>query len=126
MLAVGVDLVAIARIERLLARYGDRFLHRLCTPEELAEPTARRAETAAARFAAKEAAAKALGFGMRFLATEGVSLHEIEVIHDARGRPYLRLSGKAAAQAHATGLREWSLSLSHEAGLAVAFVVALG
>ncbi len=125
MLAVGVDLVAIERIERLLKRYGDRFLERFCTAAELEERTASRAESAAARFAAKEAVVKALGVGLRPLNATGLTFHEIELLHDEVGHPYLRLGGRAAALAEAHGLHHWNISISHEAGLALAFVVAL-
>ncbi len=127
MLVTGVDLVAIARIERLLSRNADRFLARLCTAaeQEQAGPHLR-AESVAGCFAAKEAVAKALGVGLRPFAAEGVDLHEIEVLHDGRGRPYLRLSGRAARRAKVLGVEEWSLSISHEGGLAVALVVGTG
>ena len=110
MLVTGVDLVAIARIERLLDRNAERFLARLCTAAEReARGPSPRAESIAACFAA-----------------DGVDLHEIEVLHDARGRPFLRLSGQAARRAEALGVHEWSLSISHESGLAVALVVGAG
>ncbi len=127
MLVTGVDLVAIARIERLLDRNAERFLARLCTAAEReARGPSPRAESIAACFAAKEAVAKALGVGLRPFAADGVDLHEIEVLHDARGRPFLRLSGQAARRAEALGVHEWSLSISHESGLAVALVVGAG
>ncbi len=127
MLITGVDLVTIARIERLLRRYRGPFLARLCTASERAQAgETLRAESLAACFAAKEAVAKALGVGLRPFAAEGIAFHEVEVLHDARGRPFIRLSGRAASLAEALGVREWSLSLSHEGGLAVAFVVGLG
>ncbi len=126
MLVTGVDLVAIARIERLLGRNADRFLARLCTSEELEQRIPPRAEGIAACFAAKEAVAKALGVGLRPFAAGGVDLHDIEILHDARGRPFIRLSGQAASRAEALGVHEWSLSISHEGGLAIALVVGTG
>ncbi len=127
MLVTGVDLVAIARIERLLSRNAERFLARLCTAAEREEHRpSPRAERIAACFATKEAVAKALGVGLRPFAAEGADLHEIEVLHDERGRPFIRLYGQAARRAERLGVREWSVSISHESGLAVALVVGTG
>lgn len=119
-LQVGVDLVEIARIEAVLGRYGQRFLDRIYTPGEQRRARGRPAELAA-RFAAKEAAMKALGTGRR-----GVGWREVELLSDPRGRPLLRLHGRAAARAAALGLAEWAVSLSHERSMAVAMVVAWG
>ncbi len=124
MLATGVDVVEIARVVRALERFGDRFLHRVCTDAEIARIRGRPAE-AAARFAAKEATAKALGVGMRLMSPVGVGWHEVEVLNEISGRPYLRLHGHAARLAEARGLTEWAVSLSHDGGLAIAFVVAM-
>jgi holo-[acyl-carrier protein] synthase len=63
---------------------------------------------------------------MRLLSPEGIGWQEVEVLNDRRGRPYVQLYGRAQALADEQGLTEWSLSLTHEAGLSVAFVVALG
>jgi holo-[acyl-carrier protein] synthase len=79
----------------------------------------------AARFAAKEAVAKALGVGLRIMAHDGIHWRDVETLPDARGKPTLRLHGRAAARAAALGLSEWSISLSHGRDVAVAFVVAL-
>jgi holo-[acyl-carrier protein] synthase len=78
----------------------------------------------AVRFAAKEAVAKALGVGMRILARDGIQWHEAEIIGDFRGKPMVRLHGSAAQRANELGLKEWTVSLSHEREYAVAFVVA--
>lgn len=118
MLAVGTDLVEVRRIAELMARYGARFTARVFTPAELAD-CAGRAESLAARWAAKEAAAKALGTGIG-----AVTFQEIEVLRDEAGRPGLTLHGRAAALATERGLAQWALSLTHDAGLALAFVVA--
>ncbi len=125
MLSTGVDIVAIARIERLLARFGDRFLNRVYTPAEI-QYSRRYSAELAARFAAKEAVSKALGVGMAMLSPAGIGWHEVEVCNDALGKPYLVLSGKAQHLAQTSGLTEWSVSLSHDEGLAVAVVVAIG
>jgi holo-[acyl-carrier protein] synthase len=124
MLTSGVDLIEIARIERLLARHGERFLERVFTPAEIAYSRRRPAELAA-RFAAKEAVSKALGVGMRLMAREGIRWHEAEIVGDHRGKPLIRLHGRAAERAEELGLTEWTVSLSHGREHAVAFVVAM-
>ncbi len=124
-LAVGVDIVEIARVERVLRRYGERFLRKVFTPAEVIYSRGRAPELAA-RFAAKEAAAKALGVGMRILAPDGVGWQEVEVLGDWRGRPEVYLHGWAAARAAQLGLTRWAVSLSHEREFAIAFVVASG
>lgn len=123
MLTCGVDLVEIARIARAVQRFEERFLERIYTPEEIRRSRGRPAELAA-RFAAKEAVSKALGVGMRVLSPAGIDWREAEVLNDPRGKPYIRLHGRAAALAAEQGLDEWALSLSHDGGLAIAMVVA--
>ena len=124
-LAVGVDLIAVPRVERALERHGERFLRRVFTPAEVIYSRGRAPELAA-RFAAKEAVSKALGVGMRILATDGVEWHEVEVLGDWRGRPEVYLHGRAAQRAAQLGLTRWAVSLSHEREYAIAFVVATG
>ncbi len=124
MLTTGVDIVEIPRIEAAAARFGDRFLNRIYTPAELSYCRGRAAELAV-RFAAKEAVAKALGVGLAHMAAGGVSCLEVEVASDELGKPHLLLHGRARALAEALSLREWSVSLSHAGGTAIAFVVAL-
>ena len=124
-LAVGVDLIAVPRVERALQRHGERFLRRVFTPAEVIYSRGRAPELAA-RFAAKEAVSKALGVGMRILAPDGVEWHEVEVLGDWRGRPEVYLRGWAAERAAQLGLTRWAVSLSHEREYAVAFVVATG
>ena len=123
MLTVGVDLVKIIRFERVLQRYGDRFLERVFTPAEILYCRGRTAELAA-RFAAKEAVSKALGVGMRMIARDGISWRDVEVIGDPRGKPLVRLCGRAAERARELDLAEWAISLSHTREHAIAFVVA--
>lgn len=120
MLACGVDLILVARIEAAVARFGPRFLQRVYTLEEQ-RYCAGRGAALAVRWAAKEATAKALGCGIG-----DVEWREIEVVRDARGAPALRLHGAAAALAQTRGLSRWALSLSHDDGRAIAFVVATG
>ena len=120
MLRVGVDLMDVERIARGLERYGDRFYKRLFTDNERRQ-CGNRPERLAARFAAKEAVAKALGTGIG-----DVCWTEIEVDGDDRGRPILRLHGQAAQIAQSMGLTTWEISLSHTTDQAIAFVVAMG
>ncbi len=126
----GIDIVDIERIAQAAARWGDRFLRRVFTDGELSASNGR-ASSLAARFAAKEAAAKALGVGLRGLgapsskSTTGVAWRDIEVVRAPSGQPILRLSGRAAERAAELGWQAVSLSLSHTHHVAVASVVAL-
>ncbi len=136
MLYHGVDIMEVARLRRAVERWGERFLRRVYTPGELADCGVAagkpRYESLAARWAAKEAAAKALGLGLSGLAAgrpvTGPPLHlrELEVTRGPAGRPELRLHGQAAAAAAALGLSQIALSLSHTHEHAVASVVAIG
>jgi holo-[acyl-carrier protein] synthase len=119
-LTSGVDLVEIARVRDVLARHGDRFLRRVFTDAELRD-CAGRAESLAARFAAKEAVAKALGRGIG-----EVGWHDIEVAGNEHRAPSLVLHGAGKTAAANLGLHTWSLSLSHTHEHAMAFVVAVG
>lgn len=123
MLSSGVDILHVQRVQEALARHGERFLARVYTPAEIAYCRGRAPELAA-RFAAKEAAAKALGVGMRVLSRQGVGWHEIEIERDVLGKPHLSLTGSAAERAQRLGLTRWSLSIAHEREYAIAFVVA--
>jgi holo-[acyl-carrier protein] synthase len=80
----------------------------------------------AARFAAKEAVSKALGVGMNHISPQGIGWQEVEVLSDRRGKPLLKLSGRARELADGQSLHEWAVSLSHERAYAMAFVVASG
>jgi holo-[acyl-carrier protein] synthase len=124
-LTTGVDLIELNRVRRLVERYGERVLKRVFTPAELAYCRGRVPELAA-RLAAKEAVAKALGVGLRMMSPHGVEWHDVETLPDENGKPILHLHGQAAARAAELGLVEWSTSLSHGLDVAVAFVVALG
>ena len=113
IVSVGIDVVDVARFEQiLLRRPGLRA--RLFTPPE----AALRSASLAARFAAKEAVAKALD------APVGLRWHDCEVRTEPSGRPVLELTGSVAAAADAAGITHWHLSLSHDAGIASAMVVA--
>jgi holo-[acyl-carrier protein] synthase len=118
--AVGVDLVETARVARLLAHHPERFPRRHFTPAERAQ-CGRDAKRLAARWAAKEAASKALGTGIGL-----VGWHDIEVLCRPGGWPELHLHGAAQARAAALGWSRWSVSLSHTGDHAVAVVAAVG
>lgn len=120
MLAVGIDMIEISRIERGIARHGARFTQRFFTPGELAYCEGRIASLAG-RFAVKEAVGKAFGTGIG-----DVSWQEIEILHDERGRPFLQLTGAAQQLSHQMGILEWAISLSHTDTHAVGMAVALG
>jgi holo-[acyl-carrier protein] synthase len=114
----GIDAIEPARIASSIARWGERFLERIFTPAER-EACGARPASLAARFAGKEAVAKALGTGVG-----AIHWRDIEILANARGRPVLILHGVAAERAAALGLRYWSISLTHLADIALAVVVA--
>ena len=122
VLGLGTDLIEISRIERSLERFGEQFLARVFTPGEIAYCQRKKAsaESFAARFAAKEAGAKALGTGI----SRGVSWKEFEVRRAPGQRPELHLSGRALQIAEAMGIRRLSLSLTHSREMSMAVVIA--
>lgn len=124
LISLGLDFVEVPRVRGMLERSGDRFKERVFTEEESAycDSCAAPAIHYAARFAAKEAVAKALGTGL----AEGVVWREIEVRRDAGGVPSIALHGAAAERARALGIRSWRVSLTHTAELAGASVAAMG
>ena len=117
----GIDMVEIGRIQKSMDRYGRRFLDRVFTEAEQAYCLRKRnaAESLAARFAAKEAGAKALGTGI----SRGVNWLEIEIIRTQGSRPSLLFHGRAAEVAVRIGAAQAALSISHTAELAIASVV---
>lgn len=126
MIYSGVDVVAVERIRRATARWGNRFIQRIFSPAE-ATLCNGRAESLAARWAAKEAVAKLLGVGLRGIGgAGGVAFHDIETLADAHGRPTVILRGAAQARADELRIDRISLSLSHDHGMAIAIAVALG
>jgi holo-[acyl-carrier protein] synthase len=121
LIGTGVDLIEIERIAQSIERYGDRFLRRIFTDHEIDYCSRKRssAESFAARFAAKEAGAKALGTGI----SRGVTWNEFQVEREPGGRPTLQLRGRAALLATQLGVRTISLSITHTATLAMASVM---
>jgi len=117
----GIDLAEIGRIQHSVDRYGPRFLNRVYTAAEQAYCLRKRnaAESLAARFAAKEAGAKALGTGISY----GVNWLEIEVVREPSGKPTLQFHGRAAEFAARLGAARAALSITHTGTLAMASVV---
>jgi holo-[acyl-carrier protein] synthase len=124
IIGIGVDLVEIERIQESFERYGERFLNRVYTDAEQAYCLRKRnaAESLAARFAAKEAGAKALGTGI----SQGIGWKEIEVVRNPSGKPSLRLHGRAAEIARRLGATRAAIALTHSRKLAQATVTLEG
>ncbi len=118
---IGVDVVSIGRIRRTLKRWGDRFMRRCFTEEEVAYCTRRRdpAPSFSVRFAAKEAFFKALGPGQG----RGIRWREVGVRNDRAGRPTLSVSPDRRALMDAAGITGCHVSLSHDGDVAVAYVI---
>ena len=122
VVGTGIDVVEIERVSHSIERYGSRFLERVYTAGEIAYCQRKRrnaAESFAARFAAKEAGAKALGTGIGF----GVTWRELEVGREPAGRPLLLLHGRAAEIAASLGVRRSSLSITHTRTQSMALVI---
>lgn len=117
---IGTDIVSVVRMERALARHGEPFAERLLGEQELQEfhAAARPARFIAKRFAAKEAAAKAMGTGFR----NGLALRHICVVHDELGKPLLEFHGKGLELLNELGIGETFVSVSDEHDVAIAFV----
>ena len=122
ILGLGIDVCPVERIKGILERHGSVFTDRVftATEREHAGDGVVRAERLAARWAAKEAAIKALG------APPGMKWHDLEVTNDDEGAPSLELHGAAAEQASALGSTRTLISLSHAGGVAVAVVILEG
>jgi holo-[acyl-carrier protein] synthase len=121
IVGTGIDIAEVPRIEASIARFGDRFLRRIFTEAEIryCESKANRVERYAARFAAKEAAMKAIGTGWN----HGVAWRDVEVCRQPGGRPTIAFHGKAAQFAAKLGAVHVALSLSHTKEYAVAQVI---
>ena len=119
---VGVDIVEISRLERAIKEYGARFVNRVFTDDEIeyCERMSRKAERYTTRFAAKEAARKALGAATPIVA---LSWHDVEIISSTEGAPQLQFHGRAAEIADKLKIVRAHVSLSHAQDHAVAFVV---
>ena len=124
IIGIGIDLVEVARVDRLLGRHPRRALERLFTAREVehCRGSHHPAESYAARFAAKEALFKALGTGW----TAGAAWREVEIVSDAAGAPRLHLHGETDRLAGARGVQRTHVSLTHTRDLAGAYVVLEG
>jgi len=119
-LSSGIDLIEIQRVREAIERHGEKFITRIFTEYEQKECKGR-VSSLAARFAAKEAVAKALGTGIG-----DVSWLDIEIRGDENNAPRLYLSGMAEMKAKEKGLSNWSVSLTHTESQAMALVVVVG
>jgi holo-[acyl-carrier protein] synthase len=121
IVGTGIDIAEVPRIRQAIERFGDRFLHRIFTAGEMhyCDSKANRMERYAARFAAKEAAMKALGTGWN----HGVRWRDCEVTRMPGGRPTISFHGVAAEFAARLGVKNAALSISHTAEQAIAQVI---
>ena len=122
IVGLGLDIASLDRIEDVLERWGERFLARILSENERAAlPPGRRRRTAwvAGRFAAKEAASKALGTGFAM----GVEMRDIEILTQKGGAPHMVLHGGAEARARFLGVRSTHVSISHEKDMACAVAI---
>ncbi len=118
IVGLGVDVCSIERMRKALERHGDRFFARICTEAERADLQGRDMATGlAGRFAVKEAFAKALD------GAKGVGWHEVEVRRMPSGRPTLELHGNALEAVARFGADTWHVTITHDAGVAVAVVI---
>lgn len=124
IVAIGIDLVEISRIGEVFARRGERFRARVFTQGEISycERRASKLASYAARFAAKEAAMKALGTGW----SEGVGWIDVEVVSEQSGAPLLQLHRRALERMREIGAKKAHLSLTHSGNLAIAQVLLEG
>lgn len=124
IIGIGVDRIGIARIESSLERFGNRFIHRIYTPDEINQARSKGslARRLAMLFAAKEAVSKALATGFK----QGVAPIHIETIHQPSGKPEVCLHHGAKAAAQRLNISSIYVSLTDDDGVAMAFAVAEG
>jgi holo-[acyl-carrier protein] synthase len=122
VVGIGVDMVEVARIEKAISRHGARFIRRIYWPQEAAycEQAGHNFQRYATRFAAKEAARKAIGAATPVRALDW---HDVEIISSTEGAPQLEFHGRAAELAGELGITRAHVSLSHTAEMAIAIVV---
>jgi holo-[acyl-carrier protein] synthase len=117
---IGTDIIEIERIRQAIERYGERFLNRVYTKDEL-NIYGHHTHSLAASFASKEAVMKMLGTGNR-----GVVWREIETLYHSTGKPFIRLNGRAKKAAEELGINEIDVSLSHSREYATATAIGAG
>jgi holo-[acyl-carrier protein] synthase len=124
IVGLGIDIAEVNRIESAIRRYGQRFLQRVFTEAEIGycQSKANSFERFAGRFAAKEAAMKAIGTGWK----RGVAWRDFEVVREPSGRPILRFSGVAAGFAERLGMKRALVSITHSSTQAIAQVILEG
>ena len=122
IVGIGIDLVLVSRVRKLAERFPERIGHKVFTAAELVYCLAKAdpAISLAGRFAAKEALMKALGTGWG----SGVRFIDIEIIRAPSGQPSVALSGRASEIAHARGITDWHVSITHDGDFAMAMVIA--
>src|SRR5881398_1940816 len=122
IVGIGIDIIEVSRLQRAITQHGARFIDRVFTAREIAhcEAMARRAERYATRFAAKEAARKAIGAATPLLA---LAWHDVEIISSTEGAPQLEFHGRAAELIEQLAVARAHVSLSHSAEQAMAFVI---
>lgn len=120
MIKTGIDLIRTNRLADVDPAIRERFIKRVFTPTEQKQARGD-LESLSGIFAAKEAVSKVLGTGIGRVAWQ-----EIEIIHAPSGEPSVQLHGKASEVAQQKGLRHWSVSITHDGGLAAAVAVAIG
>lgn len=121
IIGLGIDVCRIERVGHFVQRYGDRFLRRCFTADEIKhiQRYKNNAENYAGSIAVKEAASKALGTGWR----QGVHWKNFEVAHLPSGKPILRVHGKAAIMTSQMGVKNINISITHDDGVAAAVVI---
>ena len=122
VVGIGVDIIEVVRLEGAISRHGARFINRIYSTREVAycDQSGRKAERYATRFAAKEAARKAIGAATPVTALDW---HDVEIISSTEGAPQLEFHGRAAELIKRLGVTRAHVSLSHTAELAIAYVV---
>ncbi|MFW6324754.1 MAG: holo-[acyl-carrier-protein] synthase [Desulfovibrionales bacterium] len=119
IIGVGLDVVELDRIKRALERFGTRFSERILSPEELAQVPSNPVPFLSSRFAAKEAASKALGTGF----TGGVTFHSLKISSLPSGEPVLTFKDGALERSRALGVNNIFLSITHGRDVAAAVVI---
>src|SRR5699024_5890660 len=119
----GVDIVDINRIERIFSAKKDKFLKKVFTGKEIEYFSKRKykVNSIAGIFAAKEAISKVLGSGIGY-----INWHDIEVLHNERGKPYININAKLDNKMKELGLSNLDISISHERNYAIAFAIGIG